>query len=421
MASYVFYPGNGSQTDWAVPFPYLSADHVKVYSGGVAQPFAWINSALLRVTPAVPAGTVLLVKRETQKTPMTVFENTNNLTAENLTLAETQALFIAEEAADRANMSIALDEATGHFDFNSRRATNAADPVNAQDLVTKQWAETAQSAQLAQAIAARDVTISARDAAISKAADAAADAADARSSATAAATDRATVAADKATVAADRVTVANYRNDTAADRVATAADRVATGQDRAAVAADRATVAADKTTVANDKATVAADKAAAQAARVAAEAARDEAEAIVGIPTAAGTTFTPTATNPNTNVQDAVAAAVVKTGHQTLTGGFDAQSYYVVMNGGTFTPDPKNGNIQHVSNDGTHTIVPPATPCTIVLQYTNTAPVGPVGLTASGFSKVTGASYDVTAGVGHILYITRTHSWAHLHIVPVFR
>ncbi len=416
MASYVFYPGNGSQTDWAVPFPYLSADHVKVYSGGVAQPFTWINSALLRVTPAVPAGTVLLVKRETQKTPMTVFENTNNLTAENLTLAETQALFIAEEAADRANMSIALDEATGHFDFSARRATNAADPVNAQDLVTKQWAETAQSAQLSQAIAARDVTISARDVATAKAADAAQDAAAANNSATAAATDRATVAADKATVAADKATVAGYRSDTAADRVATAADRVATGQDRAAVSADRAAVAADKVTVANDKATVAADKAAAETARVAAEAARDEAESIVGVPTAAGTTFTPTTENPATNVQSAIEASVVKAGHQTLSGGFDAQSYYVPMNGGTFTPDPKNGNIQHVTSFGAHTITPPAHPCSIVLQYWNK---NAGGLTAAGFTKVTGAAFNSVADASHILYVTRTNDFSHLHIVAI--
>jgi hypothetical protein len=418
MASYVFYPGNGSQTDWAVPFPYLSADHVKVYSGGVAQPFTWINSALLRVTPAVPAGTVLLVKRETQKTPMTVFENTNNLTAENLTLAETQALFIAEEASDRANMSIALDEATGHFDFSARRATNAADPVNAQDLVTKQWAETAQSAQLAQAIAARDVTIAARDVATTKAAGAAQDAAAANNSATAAATDRATVAADKATVAADKATVAGYRSDTAADRVATAADRAATGQDRAAVSADRAAVAADKVTVANDKATVAADKAAAEAARVAAEAARDEAESIVGVPTAAGTTFTPTTENPATNVQSAIEASVVKAGHQTLSGGFSAQSFNAGSKAsGTFQPDPLNGNIQHVTNSGTHTLAAPAAACTMILQYVNGAGAGSV--TVSGFTKVTGSAFTTTAGHAFVLYVTKTDAYSHLHVVAL--
>lgn len=152
MASYVFYPGDGTQSDFAVPFPYLSKDHVKVYSDGVAITPTWINSALIRVTPAVPSGKTLLVQRVTVKTPLTVFENTNNLTAENLTLAETQALFIAEEASDRADQSIVIDDHTGQYDFNNRRATSVADPVADQDAVTKKWAETSMSSQLAQAI-----------------------------------------------------------------------------------------------------------------------------------------------------------------------------------------------------------------------------------------------------------------------------
>lgn len=152
MASYVFYPGDGVQIDFSVPFPYLSKDHVKVYSDGVAITPTWINSALIRVTPAVPSGKTLLVQRVTVKTPLTVFENTNNLTAENLTLAETQALFIAEEASDRAEQSIVIDDHTGQYDFNGRRATSVADPVADQDAVTKKWAETSMSSQLAQAI-----------------------------------------------------------------------------------------------------------------------------------------------------------------------------------------------------------------------------------------------------------------------------
>jgi hypothetical protein len=152
MASYVFYPGDGAQVDWPVPFPYLSKDHVKVYADGVEVTPNWINSALIRVSPAVPTGKVLLVQRVTVKTPLTVFENTNNLTAENLTLAEMQALFIAEEASDRAEQSIIIDDHTGQYDFNGRRATNVADPVADQDAVTRKWAETAMSSQVAQAI-----------------------------------------------------------------------------------------------------------------------------------------------------------------------------------------------------------------------------------------------------------------------------
>jgi hypothetical protein len=246
MASYVFYPGDGTQTDWSVPFPYLSTDHVYVSVAGVEQTITWLNSALIRITPAAPAGTALLLQRVTQKTPMTVFENTNNLTAENLTLAETQALFIAEEASDRAALSIAIDNATGQYNFQGRRAINVADPVDAQDAVTKNWAETGMSSQLTQATSQKDQAVTARIAA-----EAARDLAISKAAAT---------AADSLTTAADRVQTGLDRVATAADRVQTGADRVATGQDRSTVAADKATVAADKATVAADKGTVASDR-----------------------------------------------------------------------------------------------------------------------------------------------------------------
>jgi hypothetical protein len=272
MASYVFYPGDGTQTDWAVPFPYLSTDHVKVSVGGVAKTITWLNSALVRITPAAAAGTAVLVQRVTQKTPMTVFENTNNLTAENLTLAETQALFIAEEASDRASLSITIDDGTGQYSFQGRRAINMADPVNDQDAVTKHWAETGMSSQLqqatsekSQAVAARQAAEAARDVAIAKATATNADA-------VATAADRVQTGLDRVATAADVVTVAQ-------DRAVVRADRVAVSDDRSTVAADKATVATDKATVAADKATVAADKATTQGYRDTAKTHQDNAAA----------------------------------------------------------------------------------------------------------------------------------------------
>jgi hypothetical protein len=191
MASYVFYPGDGVQTDFAVPFPYLSKSHVKVYAAGVAKTYVWVNPALIRVSPAIASGINILMQRETQKTPMTQFANTNNLTAENLTLAETQALYIAEEASDRANQSIVADEASGQFDFALRRAINVDDPIDPQDAATKHWAETAMSSQLASAITAASTAVT---------------------NAGTTTTDRATVAADKATVAADKSTVSGWKD-----------------------------------------------------------------------------------------------------------------------------------------------------------------------------------------------------------------
>ncbi|UYO50339.1 hypothetical protein KQX64_07125 [Rhodopseudomonas palustris] len=110
------------------------------------------------------------------------------------------------------------------------------------------------------------------------------------------------------------------------------------------------------------------------------------------------------------------AAFALLAGHQTLTGGFEADSYAVAMNGGTLTPDPKNGNLQHVVNQGAHTLTPPTKPCTMILEYWNQTAAG---LTASGFSKVTGAAFNSGAEASHILYVTRTKNFSHLHIVAL--
>ena len=97
-----------------------------------------------------------------------------------------------------------------------------------------------------------------------------------------------------------------------------------------------------------------------------------------------------------------------------LTAGFTATSY---NNGtkstGTFTPDPANGNIQHYTNGGAHTLAPPTNPCTIILECTN-ASAG--AITTSGFTIVDGDTYTTTGTRKHIFYITKTNSFSHLNV-----
>lgn len=113
----------------------------------------------------------------------------------------------------------------------------------------------------------------------------------------------------------------------------------------------------------------------------------------------------------------ALAARVLLAGGQTLTGGFDTTSVPTYMSSGTFKPNPKLGAIHNVTNGGAHTLVPPDTPSTVVLEYTNNANAG--ALTVSGFSKVTGLNFSAANGARHLLYITRTSAVAHLHIVAI--
>lgn len=108
-------------------------------------------------------------------------------------------------------------------------------------------------------------------------------------------------------------------------------------------------------------------------------------------------------------------AAIVKaSGGQNLTGGFTATSYSAgSKTTGTFTPDPANGNIQHYTNGGAHTLAPPTNPCTMILECTN-ASAG--ALTTSGFSIVDGDTYSNAGTRKHIFYITKTNSYSHLNI-----
>jgi hypothetical protein len=98
----------------------------------------------------------------------------------------------------------------------------------------------------------------------------------------------------------------------------------------------------------------------------------------------------------------------------TLTKGFSATSYNAgTQSTGTFTPDPANGNFQYAVNGGAHTLAPPSSDCSIVVQYTNNGSAGAV--TTSGFTYTSGDSLTTTNGDDFLLFITRLNGFSHLH------
>lgn len=104
----------------------------------------------------------------------------------------------------------------------------------------------------------------------------------------------------------------------------------------------------------------------------------------------AGTPVTTTAAE--LNLLDGVTGNLLTDAQSdTLTKGFNVTDYDAgTQTGGTYTPDPANGNQQYAVNGGAHTLAPPATSCTMVLHYTNNASAGAV--TTSGFALVEGAT-----------------------------
>lgn len=101
-----------------------------------------------------------------------------------------------------------------------------------------------------------------------------------------------------------------------------------------------------------------------------------------------------------------------------LTAGFTATSYNAgTKSSGTFTPNPANGNFQHATNNGAHTLAPPTSPCSMIIEYLNGASAG--AITTSGFTKVDVSAYNTTNGNKFVFSIVRTNSYSYLTVVAL--
>lgn len=231
--SYAHSSGDGSNRLFDVPCEYLSKSHVTVRVDGVLVPFSWIDTYRLQTTAAPPSGSVVEVRRVTPRVDRLVtFTDGSTLVQSDLNTSTLQSFFLAQEAFDQGAASMAVTE-DGQFSALNRRITSLANPINAQDAVTKLWAETAMSSQLVQA------TQKALDAATS-AAQSEASAATSDNRATSALASKNAAAGSATAAAQSEANALANKNQTQLDRAATAADRVQTGLDREAAAASAA-------------------------------------------------------------------------------------------------------------------------------------------------------------------------------------
>lgn len=77
--------------------------------------------------------------------------------------------------------------------------------------------------------------------------------------------------------------------------------------------------------------------------------------------------------------------------------GFAATSYAKgVVTSGTYTPLYSDGNFQDYTNNGPHTLAPPADICSIIVECVNGASAG--AITTSGFTDVGGDTLNTTNG-----------------------
>jgi hypothetical protein len=147
--SYNVYTGNGSTTQFTVGVPYIRKEHIKVYVAYVDTAYTYVNSTTVQLASAPGAGVRVEVRRVTPATsPLVDFADGSTLVAADLDTSNLQHLYLEQELDDANKQAIFVDPATGLLTAGTQRITNVVDPVNAQDVVTKNYADTQDALRL---------------------------------------------------------------------------------------------------------------------------------------------------------------------------------------------------------------------------------------------------------------------------------
>ena len=141
LATSITYTADGSQTNFSIPFDYLrpSFVHVAVNDAEVSEGFTVSNRGIMFDT--APAKDALVkIYRKTPTSRLVSWADASILKAIDMTIAEVQQLHILEETSDwtKTNSMALNDEGTAWQGWK-HRIENVADPIEAQDVVTKHY------------------------------------------------------------------------------------------------------------------------------------------------------------------------------------------------------------------------------------------------------------------------------------------
>lgn len=147
--SYVVYTGNGSTTQFAITFPYIRKEHVKVYVNYVDTAYTYVNDTTVQLATAPASPLRVEVRRVTPLANVLVdYTDGSTLVAADLDTSNLQSLYNEQELDDNQKRGIFVDDATGLITAGGQRITNVANPVNAQDAATKTYVDTADALAL---------------------------------------------------------------------------------------------------------------------------------------------------------------------------------------------------------------------------------------------------------------------------------
>lgn len=154
MASTIFiYEGDGTTTDFTVPFDYLKKSFVIVrlgtgtttttLTGGdygdTGSDYYFLDKTTIRLKVAPASGESLTIRRHTSATERVVtFKDASILKATDLDTSQMQAFHIAEEGRDAINDAIIGDK-EGNWDARGHRIINVGAPIKDNDAVNLKY------------------------------------------------------------------------------------------------------------------------------------------------------------------------------------------------------------------------------------------------------------------------------------------
>lgn len=143
--SFVRFTGDGSTTTYSLGFSYRSQADISVTLNGIATTAFTYNAAGTQIifnTAPANATAIQITRATSQGQKLVDYAEGSVLTEGDLDTDSQQAFFMSQESIDKANDVIGVDASNFQWTAGNLRITNVADPVNAQDVATKNYLET---------------------------------------------------------------------------------------------------------------------------------------------------------------------------------------------------------------------------------------------------------------------------------------
>ena len=143
----IIYEGDGTRTDFIIPFDYLKKSFVTVrlgpgttLTGGdygdTGSDYYFLDKTTIRLKVAPASGESLTIRRYTSATERVVtFKDASILKATDLDTSQVQAFHIAEEGRDILEDSLSVNR-EGNWDAKGKRIINVGDAVSDSDAMT---------------------------------------------------------------------------------------------------------------------------------------------------------------------------------------------------------------------------------------------------------------------------------------------